>query len=205
MTADAVPNVGLYTVLLVLPVAALLARRVPVGRVITMLLAWVAIFAAGVFLVTQRGLIDPYWRRAAAMLQLDDQQVVGKEVQIHMAADGHFWARATIDGVTRRMLIDSGATVTAISSDTAAAAGLDVHRPALPMILLTSNGTISARTASIGDLKLGDIVAHDLSVVVSPAFGDTDVLGMNFLSQLKSWRVEGRTLILTPHHPQSFT
>jgi aspartyl protease family protein len=205
MTADAVPNVGLYTVLLVLPVAALLARRVPVGRVITMLLAWVAIFAAGVFLVTQRALIDPYWRRAAAMLQLDDQQVVGKEVQIRMAADGHFWARATIDGVTRQMLIDSGATVTAISSNTAAAAGLDVHRPALPMILRTANGTISARTASIGDLKLGDIVAHDLPVVVSPAFGDTDVLGMNFLSQLKSWRVEGRTLILTPHHPQSFT
>ena len=33
-------------------------------------------------------------------------------------------------------------------------------------------------------------------------FGDIDVLGMNFLSRLKSWRVEGRTLILTPHHPQ---
>jgi aspartyl protease family protein len=50
----------------------------------------------------------------------------------------------------------------------------------------------------VRDLKLGDIVARDLPVVVSPAFGDTDVLGMNFLSQLKSWRVEGRTLILTP-------
>lgn len=37
-----------------------------------------------------------------------------------------------------------------------------------------------------------------LPVVVSPAFGDTDVLGMNFLSRLKSWRVEGDTLILEP-------
>jgi len=27
-------------------------------------------------------------------------------------------------------------------------------------------------------------------------------VGMNFLSRLKSWRVEGRTLILTPNHPQ---
>jgi aspartyl protease family protein len=25
---------------------------------------------------------------------------------------------------------------------------------------------------------------------------------MNFLSRLKSWRVEERTLILVPHHPQ---
>jgi aspartyl protease family protein len=32
-----------------------------------------------------------------------------------------------------------------------------------------------------------------------------DVLGMNFLSQLQSWRVEGRTLVLAPHHPQAET
>ena len=32
--------------------------------------------------------------------------------------------------------------------------------------------------------------------------GDTDVLGMNFLSRLKSWRVEEGVLVLVPHHPQ---
>src|SRR3546814_2940963 len=45
---------------------------------------------------------------------------------------------------------------------------------------------------------LGGITARDLKVVISPALGDIDVLGMNFLSQLASWRVEGRTLILVP-------
>jgi aspartyl protease family protein len=39
--------------------------------------------------------------------------------------------------------------------------------------------------------------------VTSPGLGDLDVLGMNFLSKLQSWRVEGRTLVLVPHHPQS--
>jgi aspartyl protease family protein len=29
-----------------------------------------------------------------------------------------------------------------------------------------------------------------------------EVIGMNLLSKLASWRVEGRTLILVPHHPQ---
>jgi aspartyl protease family protein len=29
-----------------------------------------------------------------------------------------------------------------------------------------------------------------------------NVLGMNFLSSLESWRVEGRTLILEPHKPE---
>jgi aspartyl protease family protein len=39
-------------------------------------------------------------------------------------------------------------------------------------------------------------------VVTSPGLGNLDVLGMNFLSKLDSWRVEGRTLVLVPHHPQ---
>ncbi|MGK3765467.1 retroviral-like aspartic protease family protein, partial [Enterococcus faecium] len=67
------------------------------------------------------------------------------------------------------------------------------------------NGQVEAQTATVRDVRLGDIAARDLGVVVSPAFGDTDVLGMNFLSKLKSWRVEGRTLILVPHHPNVLT
>ena len=59
-----------------------------------------------------------------------------------------------------------------------------------------------AQSSTIGELRLGDITARDLAVVVSPAFGDTDVLGMNFLSRLKSWRVEDGVLVLVPHHPQ---
>nr|WP_174292007.1 TIGR02281 family clan AA aspartic protease [Sphingomonas bacterium] len=194
-----------YLLLLILPIAALLSRRVPLLRLIGQLAIWAAIFGLGLLLLGQRERFDPYLQRAATWLKLDDQSVVGKEVRIRMAADGHFWAKVTIGGVQRRMLIDSGATVTAVSTDTAADAGLKVSEPAFPMMLRTANGTISAQVATVDELGLGDIVARKLSVVVSPAFGDTDVLGMNFLSRLKSWRVEGSTLILTPHHPRSFT
>ena len=146
--------------------------------------------------------MEPYIARIARALNLEDQSVIGNEVRVRMSPDGHFWARVTLDGVSRRLLIDSGATVTALSSDTADAVGLDVKASAFPMLIRTANGTIAAQTATVAKLKLGDIRASDLPVVVSPAFGDTDVLGMNFLSRLKSWRVEGSTLILTPHHPE---
>ena len=196
----------LYSLLLVLPIAALISRRVPLMRLLLALASWVLIFGVGLFLVAQREQFAPYVERFAKVLHLEDQSVVGKEVRIRMSPDGHFWAHVTIDGVSRRLLIDSGATITAMSAETADAAGLDVHDATFPTLIQTGNGMISARTATVARLRLGDIRANDLRVVVSPAFGDTDVLGMNFLSRLKSWRVEGETLILQPHHPDaSFT
>ncbi|MCU6452617.1 TIGR02281 family clan AA aspartic protease [Sphingomonas sp. A2-49] len=205
MTIDAGGHMLLYLLLLVLPVSALIARRVPILRVLLSLASWAVL--AGILLVvfSQREKFDPYLQRVASLLKLDDQNVVGRETHIRMSPDGHFWARVTIDGVARRMLVDSGATVTALSTATAQAAALDVRKSVFPMILNTANGRISAQTAEVRELRLGDIAARDLPVVVSPAFGDTDVLGMNFLSKLKSWRVEGNILILEPHRPQDFT
>ena len=194
-----------YLVLLILPISALIARRVPILRIVLSLASWAVIIGLLVIVVGQRERFDPYLQRIAGILKLDDQNVVGRETRIRMAADGHFWARVTLDGVPRRMLVDSGATVTALSTRTAQAAALDVRNSAFPMILNTANGRISAQTATVRELRLGDIAARDLGVVVSPAFGDTDVLGMNFLSKLKSWRVEGQTLILEPHNHQDFT
>jgi aspartyl protease family protein len=205
MNTDVGGSALFYLVLLIFPVSALIARRVPVLRIIMSLVSWLVIIGVLVVVVGQRERFNPYLQRVSSLLKLDDQSVVGRETRIRMAADGHFWARVTLDGVPRRMLVDSGATVTALSTRTAQAAALDVRNSAFPMILNTANGQISAQTASVRELRLGDIAARDLGVVVSPSFGDTDVLGMNFLSKLKSWRVEGQTLILEPHHHQDFT
>ena len=120
-----------------------------------------------------------------------------------MASDGHFWVRARINGVERRMLIDSGATVTALSEETARAADVESGTGLARVVLRTANGTAPARTGKIDELRVGNIVARNLRIVTAPGLGTLDVLGMNFLSKLDSWRVEGRTLILVPHHPQN--
>lgn len=65
----------------------------------------------------------------------------------------------------------------------------------------TANGVVVAHGAQVKTLVLGGITAHDLPVLVAPSFGELDVIGMNFLSQLKSWRVEGRTLVLEANPP----
>lgn len=180
----------------------LLFRLPVVGRLLRFAVS-LALAALAVFLLLQHAPYHPELARLAGALGLDRQEVTGREVRIRMASDGHFWADTTINGVRRRMMIDSGATVTAISEATAAAAGVEGSAAPVPVMLRTANGLAPARAASVGELRLGNILARDLRVVVSPAFGNMEVIGMNFLSRLAAWRVEGRTLILVPHRPRA--
>jgi aspartyl protease family protein len=179
-----------------------LLQRIPyVGAVIRLGVSLLLV-ALIVLVVSERAPLSPFLGDVADRLHLDNQQVVGNEVRIRMASNGHFFASVSLGGVRRRMLIDSGATVTALSEETAREAGLKADLDPIPVVLQTANGAVPARTSTVPELRLGDIVARNLKVVVSPAFGDMDVLGMNFLSKLASWRVEGKTLVLVPHHPQ---
>lgn len=136
-------------------------------------------------------------------LGLPEQQVSGKETRVPIARDGHFWVDAQVNGVPHRFLVDTGATVTAISPELAEAARVTEQPMRQPILLRTANGTVSAQLVTIDEVRIGNVAARNLDAVVAPGMQGTSVLGMNFLSRLASWRVEGRTLILVPHHPQA--
>lgn len=176
----------------------MLLQRLPyVGRLIRFAFS-ASLLAFVIFLLLQQAPYQPELARFTDRLGLDDQQVAGKELRVRMASDGHFWVDASINGVKRRMLIDSGATITAVSDGTARAAGIEAGAGLTPVVLRTANGATPAQVGAIDELRVGNIVARNLRIVTAPGLGDLDVLGMNFLSKLESWRVEGRTLILVP-------
>lgn len=186
---------------LVLVVSALSVRRIGFGLFLRTLLGWAAIVLLVLFAVGHRYELAAAWSSLSAKLGLEDQRVEGDTVRIRMSPDGHFWARVTLNGAERRMLIDSGATITAISEQTAKQAHIQTSE-GLPAIIETANGSVAARRARIAEVTLGPLKMHDLGVVVSQNFGDLDVLGMNFLSRLHSWRVEGNVLVLEPKAPK---
>lgn len=192
MSGDRAADIAFTCLLLILPVSALIVRRVPVGRMLKMVAAWVAIFAIGLLIVGQRDRL----RGLAGFLS--DQQVSGSTTRIAMGQDGHFHADVVVNGVKRTMLVDSGATQTALSEATATAATIALDDRPFPVLIQTANGQVTARAATAHSIVVGSIRMTDLPVIVSPAFGDTDAIGMNFLSRLGSWRVEGRTLVLDP-------
>ena len=180
----------------------LLLQRIPyVGRVVRFLCS-LGLLAFFIFIVLQQAPYQPELARFTEHLGLDEQKVSGKELHVPMSSDGHFWVLASLNGVKTRMLIDSGATLTAIAPETARTAAVNTHTGLAPVVLRTANGMVAAKTGSIDELRVGNIVARNLKVVSGPGLVGIDVLGMNFLSRLDSWRVEHQTLILVPHHPQ---
>lgn len=198
MSDDRLLNLVQLLLVLVLVLSALAAHRPSTRSVGRIALAWAGIVLVITAIVVNRGRIQAVANTAMAALGLSEQQVVGGTVRLRMSEDGHFWARVTLNGVSTRMLVDSGATMTALSERTARAAGLPQDHGGFPVMVETANGTVPARRATVRTLNLGAITAHDLGVQVSGSFGDIDILGMNFLSRLKSWRVEGDTMILEP-------
>jgi aspartyl protease family protein len=184
---------------LVLVASALFSRRMGFGEIVRSALAWVAIFAVFIVGFSYQHEIRAVWNRVSGEVTGSHQQIViGDTLRIRQSADGHFWANATVNQLPVRFLIDSGATTTAMTLRTAQNAGIEISDSPFPIILSTANGSVEAQRGQIQSLRIGSMVAKDLPVVVAEEFGDANVIGMNFLSELKSWRVEGREMILEP-------
>ena len=185
---------GVYILMaMVLVVSALAARREPTAKMLKMALAWVVIFAAGFVLFTFRD--DFGWvaqRLKAEAVGAPVQQ--GEETRIPMAVDGHFWVEGRINGEEVKFLVDSGATMTTIDRETALKAGVTVS-PARDQFVRTGNGIIRVARGRADELQIGGITRKDIGVQVADN-DDLNVLGMNFLSSLSRWSVEGRWLIL---------
>ena len=112
-----------------------------------------------------------------------------------MRDDGHFWVSASVNGRQAPFLVDSGASMTTISPDLAAEAKVETGMRVAEVE--TANGDVQMPVATAARFEVGPISRTDFTLHVNSA-GDTNVLGMNFLSSLGSWRVEGNTLVLQP-------
>lgn len=194
MSDDQAPYL-LYTILLLVLVASsLISMRLPIGKVAKMAAAWAAIFGIGFVLFSFRSEFMAIGQRIKAEAVGTPIQV-GEELRIPMADDGHFWVEASVNGHVMPFLVDSGASVTTISRSTADSAGIETGmRFAL---VETANGTVQMYKASADSFTVGSIARSDFPVQVNDHDG-SNVLGMNFLSSLNSWRVEGNYLVLRP-------
>lgn len=194
MTGEQAPHLLFLVVAIVFVASALVGTQMPVGKAAKMGLAWLAIFGVVFVVFAFRGEFSALGQRLKA--EATGQPIIaGDELRIPMAEDGHFWVEGVVNGHPVRFLVDSGASNTTISGKTALAAGVEPGR--LTQYIDTANGRALVQKAYADRLQIGPMARTDFPIDVNPN-GDTNVLGMNFLSSLASWRVEGNYLVLKP-------
>jgi aspartyl protease family protein len=187
---------GVYLLMAaMLVLGTLMTRREPAAKLFTMALAWVAIFAAGFVLFTFRDNLGWVAQRLKAEA-VGTPVTQGRETRIPMAIDGHFWVDAKLNGREVKFLVDSGATTTTIDRKTAEAAGVPVSTRK-DLYVRTGNGIVRVASGRADELTVGGITRRNVALEIADN-DDLNVLGMNYLSSLSRWGVEGRWLVLVP-------
>ena len=185
---------SLYLMMAVMLVlGSLMSRREPLARTLTLALTWLAMFGAGFVVFTFRddlGVVAQRLKSEATGAPV----VAGRELRIPMAVDGHFWVVANVNRTPVKFLVDSGATMTTIGRLTAADAGVTVSADR-GQLVRTGNGVVKVASGRAATLTVGSIVRGDVGLHIADG-DELNVLGMNYLSSLDRWGVEGRWLVL---------
>lgn len=193
MTNDTMAGSLYLLIAAMLLFGALIGRREPWARKFSFLLAWTGILASSFLLFTFRDDLGYVAQRVRAEAT-GKPVTVGTTVRVPMAIDGHFWVQARINGRPVRFLVDSGATMTTIDRELAAGVGVSASG-ARDQLVRTGNGFITVSTGVAQSLTVGGLERNAVRVHIAEN-DDLNVLGMNYLSSLKRWGVEGRWLVL---------
>ncbi len=118
------------------------------------------------------------------------------ETALPRAADGHFYADVTIDGVPLRMLVDSGASIIALTAADADALGLDWNEDDIIPIGHGASGMVSGKRIRLDQVQLGDLAADQVDAAIMPHGLPVSLLGQSFLSRIGHVEIRDDRMLL---------
>lgn len=112
------------------------------------------------------------------------------------AGDGHFYAPVTLGAKPVTMLVDTGASVIALTGADARAAGLVWQPSELRVVAQGAGGAVRGVAVTLDRVQLGPHVAHGVPAVIVPEGLPVSLLGQNFLRQIEPVQIEGDRMVL---------
>lgn len=120
----------------------------------------------------------------------------GHEVTLQREYDGHFYADVTVDGVPSRMLVDTGASVVALTGDDALAMGLYWNDSEVAPVAQGASGAVYGVNTTLPRMRLGDFEARDVRAVIIPEGLGISLLGQSFLETVNNVRIADDRMVL---------
>lgn len=144
--------------------------------------------------VTPRGPMVAQPRLSMAVPTRSTAKVAPNQVQYNADASGHFFVDADVNGTTIRFLVDTGATVVALSQDDARAAG--IYDGNFSVTVNTANGQTHAAPTTLRSVRLQQLEVLDVPAVVMEQQMPVSLLGMSFLSKLEGYSIRDGVLTM---------
>ena len=120
----------------------------------------------------------------------------GGEVQLQRDRDSHFYVDAMVNGSSIRMMVDSGASIIALTRRDAEAIGIDVDSLPEGGSANTAGGVVPIRPVELNSVGVDGLTVVSVQAAVIDADMPTSLLGQSFLSRLQSVEVSGDTMTL---------
>jgi aspartyl protease family protein len=107
--------------------------------------------------------------------------------------NGHFLLTAQVNGTPVRFLVDTGASSIVLSRSDAARIGLSPGETDFTRLYNTPGGIVRAAPVRLAEFQVGALRLRNVGASVSQNPMDVSLLGISFLTRLKSYEVsDGR-------------
>lgn len=134
----------------------------------------------------------------APMVAADAADATGEAASVVKAADGHYWAEATVDGHAVRFLVDTGASAVALTADDARRLGFDPAALDYTYEVTTANGPTRAAQVKLASVAIAGAQVRNVDAFVIEKGLKTSLLGMSYLGRLSQFEATRTSLILRP-------
>lgn len=121
---------------------------------------------------------------ASAAFDGGQQDYLSGDVMLARQMDGHFYASPSINSVRIETLVDTGASVIALTAGDADAVGVHWDESEVRPVGRGANGTIMGVPVTLDRVELGTFQVHDVPAIVIPEGLDVTLLGQAFLSRI---------------------
>jgi len=120
-----------------------------------------------------------------------------RAVTISRNRQGHFQVDGRVDGRRLTFMVDTGASVIALTANDAASLGIHPAQRDFTSLMQTANGKIFAAPVDLNTVEVEDLVVHNVRAIVMPEGALAgNLLGMSFLGRLHRWEFADGRLVL---------
>jgi aspartyl protease family protein len=120
-----------------------------------------------------------------------------RSVVVQRDPRGQFEVEARVNGRRVDFMVDTGASVVALTVRDAARLGIHPPPSAFTADVRTANGTVRAAPTTLDTIEVGDVAVRDVDALVLPDQALSDnLLGLSFLSRLRRFEFSGGKLVL---------